>query len=153
MEPAEEEAAEPAEGEKKKMVDDDVDVPPQPIVLVSTHNDLKKAGPGSRVEAEAGRDLANGFGLPFVECNAKGLGVHEAFELAISSIQACEDKMTFDVAPGIMSRCKVQCCIGCPDVCCYPGFCVEKACPEGQQPQHPCRKEVWDKNCCWKNAP
>ena len=41
MEPAEEEADQP-EGEKKKMVDADIDIPPQPIVIVSTHNDLKK---------------------------------------------------------------------------------------------------------------
>ena len=64
-----------------------------------------------------------------MECNAKGLGVQEAFELAISAIQKCEDKMTFDVAPGILSRMKVQCCTCCPEMCCYPGFVVEKACP------------------------
>jgi len=151
MEPPIEEGG--GEDEKKKINTDDVELPPQPIVLVSTHNDLKKNGPGARVDAEAGSDLANGFGLPFFELNAQGLGVKDAFEAAISAIQNCENNMTFDRAPGILSRCKAQCCTSCPEECCYPGIVVEKMCPNGEQPPHPCRKENWDKKCCWKNAP
>jgi len=155
MEPPIDDGAPPPEGEeeKKKINTDDVELPPQPIVLVSTHNDLKKNAPGARVDALAGSDLANGFGLPFFEVNAKGLGVQDAFEAAISAIVKCEDSLTFDYAPGTLSRCKAQCCKGCPEECCYPGLCVEKMCPNGEQPKHPCRKENWDKNCCWKNAP
>lgn len=138
--------------EKKKINTDDVELPPQPIVICSTHNDLKKADPRPRVDAQAGSDLANGFGLPFFECNVKGLGVKEAFEAAILSIQGCERNMTFDKAPGTLARCKAQCCTGCPEECCYPAIVVEKACPNGEQPKHPCRKEQWDKKCCWKNA-
>jgi len=141
------------EEEKKKLPTEDVELPPQPIVLVSTHNDLKKAGPGARVDAQAGQDLANGFGLKFIEVNARGQGVNDAFQAAITSIQKCEDSMTFERAPGTLSRCKAQCCKGCPEECCYPKPCVEKLCPNGEQPPHPCRKENWDKRCCWKNAP
>ena len=82
--------------EKAKINTDAVELPPQPIVLVSTHNDLKKTGPGARVDPQAGSDLANGFGLPFIECNARGLGIQEAFEAAITSIVRCEDNMTFE---------------------------------------------------------
>lgn len=138
--------------EEKKLNTEEVELPAFPIVIVSTHNDLKKNAPGSRVADEVGSDLANGFGLPFFKCNAKGENVHEAFSAAISSIENCEANMTFETAPGVLSRCKVQCCTGCPELCCYPQPCVDKACPEGEQPKHPCRKENWDKNCCWKNA-
>lgn len=150
MEPPMDEADD--KDEKKNIKTEDVELPPQPIVIVSTHNDLKKNMPGARVDAMAGSDLANGFGLPFFECNAKGQGVHEAFTAAISAIQKCEDNMTFERAPGTLSRCKAQCCTSCPEECCYPKPCVEKACPNAEQPPHPCRKEVWDKHCCWKNA-
>jgi len=150
MEP---EPGEMEEDDKKKINEEEVDKPPFPIVLVSTHNDLKKNGPGARVDSLAGSDLANGFGLPFFECNAKGLGVNDAFNQAISAIQACEDNMSFDYAPGVLSRCKAQCCVSCPEKCCYPQPCVEKMCPNQEQPDHPCAKANWDKRCCWKNAP
>lgn len=152
MEPPIEDPPAGGDDEKKKMKTEDVELPPMPIVLVSTHNDLKKNGPGTRVASEAGSDLAASFGLPFFELNAQGLGVNDAFEAAVTSISTCENNMTFSKAPGILSRCKAQCCLDCPEECCYPGIVVEKMCPNGEQPKHPCRKESWDKKCCWKNA-
>lgn len=143
MEPEEEEdAAAPGE-ETDKMKNDEKDVPDPPIVLVSTHNDVKKSGPGERVDATAGEDLANGRGLKYFECNAKGVNIKEAFEAVITAIQTCENNLTFDYAPGVKARCKSQCwdqfCGCCPEKCCgkYKNKCTKKCC---------------DKYCCWKDA-
>lgn len=142
MEPPDEAA--PAEAEEtQKIKKDDVDVPDPPIVLVSTHNDLKKSIPGERVDPTAGQDLANGFGLKYFECNAKGVNIKEAFEAVLTAIQTCENNLTFDTAPGVKARCKAQCwdqfCGCCPDKC-FGKF------------KNKCTKECCDKHCCWKDA-
>lgn len=150
------EAHEPPEGaegegnEKDKIKAEDVELPDYPIVLVSTHNDLKKSRPGERVDSTAGSDLANGNGLAgYFECNAKGGNVKEAFETVMTAIQTCEDNMTFDYAPGTKARCKAQCwdqfCGCCPEKCCEK--CMKKAAPKNK-----CTKECCDKKCCWKGA-
>jgi len=142
--PEDEETAAPAEGdESAKMNSEDIELPDHPIVVVSTHNDLKKSIPGERVDATAGEDLANGNGLKYFECNAKGVNIKEAFEAVITAIQTCENNMTFDYAPGTKARCKAQCwdqfCSCCPEKCCgkFKNKCTKKCC---------------DKHCCWKDA-
>lgn len=143
-EPAEEDEAAPGEGdESKKINSEEIEMPDHPIVVVSTHNDLKKSIPGERVDATAGEDLANGNGLKYFECNAKGVNIKEAFEAVITAIQTCENNMTFDYAPGTKARCKAQCW----DQFC--GCCPEKCCGKFK---NKCTKECCDKNCCWKDA-